>query len=110
MWGLAIIAPATFLFGGDPMPLAVLLQWDDALNLLFLGVVASAACFVTWSVSVEHLGPTISTTYIYLVPAITATASVLLLGEPLNLPIVAGVLMTVAGLLLSQKREPAPSP
>ncbi len=108
LWGLAFIAPATFLFGGDLMPPMVLLQWDDALNLLFLGVVASAACFVTWGVSVKHLGPTVSTTYIYLVPAITATASILLLGEPLSFPIVAGVFMTVAGLLLSQKRELAP--
>ena len=92
------------LGGGLASP-AILFQWGNALNLLFLGVVASAACFVTWGISVKHLGPTVSTTYIYLVPAITATASILLLGEPLNAPIVAGVLMTVAGLLLSQRRE-----
>lgn len=105
LWGLACIVPATALFGGGLASPAILFQWGNALNLLFLGVVASAACFVTWGVSVKHLGPTVSTTYIYLVPAITATASILLLGEPLNAPIVLGVLMTVAGLLLSQKRE-----
>ncbi len=105
LWGLAFIVPATALFGDGLASPPVLLQWGNALNLLFLGVVASAACFVTWGVSVRHLGPTISTTYIYLVPAITATASILLLGEPLNALIVAGVLMTVAGLLLSQSRE-----
>ena len=107
LWGLVFIVPISVLFNGDLVSSEVLLQWDNALNLLFLGVVASAACFVTWGVSVKHLGPTISTTYIYLVPAITATASILLLGEPLNVLIVLGVLMTIAGLLLSQRREPA---
>ncbi len=56
----------------------------------------------------KHLGPTMSTTYIYLVPAITATASVLILGEPMNLPIVAGVAMTIGGLILSQGRSADP--
>lgn len=108
-WGLVFIVPISALFDGSLVSPEALLQWDTMLNLLFLGVVASAVCFVTWGVSVKHLGPTISTTYIYLVPAITATASILLLGEPLNTFIVLGVLMTIAGLLLSQRREPADS-
>lgn len=105
LWGLVFIVPISFLFGGSFVSPEVLFRWDTMLNLLFLGVVASAACFVTWGISVKHLGPTISTTYIYLVPAITTTASILLLGEPLNMYIVLGVLMTIAGLLLSQKRQ-----
>lgn len=105
LWGLVFIVPISFLFGGSFASPEVLFRWDTMLNLLFLGVVASAACFVTWGISVKHLGPTVSTTYIYLVPAITTTASILLLGEPLNMCIVLGVLMTIAGLLLSQKRQ-----
>lgn len=104
LWGLVFIVPISVLFDGSLVSPEPLLQWDNVLNLLFLGVVASAICFVTWGVSVKHLGPTISTTYIYLVPAITATASILILSEPLNSMIVVGVLMTITGLLLSQKR------
>lgn len=104
LWGLVFIIPATLLFGGDAPQWQIFIDLENSLNLLFLGLIASAACFVTWGVSVKHLGPTISTTYIYLVPAITATASILLLGEPLNIFIVLGVLMTIAGLLLSQRR------
>lgn len=106
LWGLVFMVPTFALFNDCFVPLETLIRWDNALNLLFLGVVASAACFVTWGVSVKHLGPAVSTTYIYLVPAITATASILLIGEPLNALIVSGVFMTVAGLLLSQGREP----
>lgn len=102
LWGLVLIVPATVLFGQPtPQPSAFASPMNDA-NLLFLGAVASAACFVTWGVSVKHLGAATSTTYIYLVPAITATASILVLGEPLNAAIVLGVALTITGLLLSQ--------
>lgn len=102
LWGLVLIVPAAVLFGQPaPQPSAFASPVNDA-NLLFLGAVASAACFVTWGVSVKHLGAAMSTTYIYLVPAITATASILVLGEPLNAAIVLGVALTITGLLLSQ--------
>lgn len=108
LWGLTFIIPISILFGGNFPSFEIFFQWNNVLNLLFLGVIASAACFVTWGVSVKYLGPTVSTTYIYLVPAITATMSIVILGEPLNIPIVLGVLMTIFGLLLSQERGLAP--
>lgn len=107
LWGLAFILPATLAFGGPWPDLDALVQPVPLLNLLFLGLAASAACFVTWGVAVKHLGATTASTYIYLVPAITAVSSILLLGEPLTLPIVAGLTMTIAGLLLSQGKPPS---
>lgn len=105
VWGVAFIMVVALVFDPHiPQPSA-LLDWQNLLNLLFLGAVASAACFVTWGVAVKHLEATTTTTYIYLVPAITATASILILGEPLNAPIILGLAMTIAGLLLSQKRS-----
>lgn len=103
-WGLLCIMPATFLFGQGVPPLSSLIDPINAANLLFLGAIASAACFVTWGVSVKNLGAAVSTTYIYLVPAITSTSSILVLGEPLNCTIIIGVLLTIAGLLLSHSK------
>ncbi len=105
LWGLVFILPATLIVDGATLPVQDIFEWQNLSNLLFLGMFASAACFVTWGVSVKHLGPTISTTYIYLVPAITATSAIILLGEPLNESIVVGVIMTIAGLLVSQKTK-----
>lgn len=102
LWGLVFIIPATALFGGALPSAGEALAWENVGNLLFLGLIASAACFVTWGVAVRRLGAVASTTYIYLVPAITATASVLLLGEPLTVPIVTGLALTIIGLVLSQ--------
>lgn len=86
------------------------LQWDFArltvpsnlLNLLFLGLGASALCFVTWNFAVRELGAVKTSVYIYLVPVITVTASALLLGEQLTRPAIVGTVLTLAGLLLSE--------
>ncbi len=74
-------------------------------NLLFLGLGASAACFATWNFAVKHLGAVVTSTYIYLVPALTGAASALVLGEPVTAPIVAGVALTIAGLMLSNRTK-----
>lgn len=105
LWGLVFIIPTSVLFGGDLPAVHEALAWDNVANLLFLGLIASAACFVTWNVAVRRLGAVASTTYIYLVPAITATASIILLGEPLTVPIVVGLMLTIAGLVLSQRGQ-----
>lgn len=102
-WGLLFIVPAVALFAG-PLPAPnVVFQPQNLLNFAFLGLVASAACFAIWGFSVKHLGPTVTTTYIYMVPAITATASALILGEPFTATIFLGLVLTIGGLCLSQK-------
>lgn len=72
-------------------------------NLLFLGLLASAGCFVTWGSAVARLGATRTTVFIYLVPVITVTASVIILGEPFTPQIAAGIVLVIAGLAISSK-------
>lgn len=105
LWGLVFIVPVTLLFGGSVPAASSFANPVNTANLLFLGAVASAACFVTWGVAVKHLGATTTTAYIYLVPAITATVSILILGEPLNALIVSGIALTIVGLALSQCKK-----
>lgn len=76
---------------------------QNILNLLFLGVAASALCFVLWSVAVRRLGAMKTSIFIYLVPVITVMASVLFLGEKLTLLTAAGAFMTLAGLFVSSR-------
>ena len=46
-------------------------------NLLFLGLGASALCFVTWNYSVKVLGAIKTSIYIYLIPVVTVLTSAL---------------------------------
>ena len=108
-WGLAFMLPALPLLGFSPDwgSLAAPEMWG---NLVFLGLGASALCFVTWNMAVKELGPVKTSLYIYLVPALTVLASAAVLGDPLTPPppgSVAGVLLTIAGLFLSERGRSA---
>jgi len=50
-------------------------------NILYLGLGASALCFVTWNFAVKELGAVKTSVYIYMVPVITVITSVLILHE-----------------------------
>lgn len=73
------------------------------LNMLFLGVLASAVCFVTWNLAVKRLGATKTSVYIYMVPVITVVTSVIVLNEKITWMAVLGTMMTLFGLLISEK-------
>lgn len=74
------------------------------LNLIFLGLGASALCFVTWNTAVKHLGSVKTSVYIYMVPVITAVTSALILHEKITKAAVCGIALTLTGLFLSEKR------
>lgn len=101
-WGLAFMLPTLPVLGFSPdwASLAAPEMWG---NLVFLGLGASALCFVTWNMAVKELGPVKTSLYIYLVPALTVLASAAVLGDPLTPPVIAGVALTIAGLFLSER-------
>ena len=74
-------------------------------NLLFLGLGASALCFVTWNLAVKLLGSVRTSVYIYMVPVITTVSSAIILKEPVTITAVCGILLTLAGLFLSERRS-----
>ena len=102
-YGLVFMLPALALSGARP-DLARLLDPVDLGNLLFLGLGASALCFVTWNFAVKALGAVKTSVYIYLVPVITVAASVAILDEPFTWMTGAGTALTLMGLLLSEGR------
>ena len=93
--------PVLALSGARP-DLACLLDPVDLGNLLFLGLGASALCFVTWNFAVKELGAVKTSVYIYLVPVITVAASVAILDEPFTWMTGVGMALTLMGLFLSE--------
>ena len=102
-YGILFMIPALFLFGfrldlsrfADPLNL---------FNMVYLGIGASAACFVSWNYAMHSLGAVRASVYIYLVPVITVVFSALILGEPVTVLSLLGMGLTLAGLVLSQKK------
>ncbi|WP_410768558.1 DMT family transporter [Fontibacillus sp. BL9] len=73
-------------------------------NLLFLGLGASAMCFVTWNRAVAILGAVKTSVYIYIVPVITVAASALILNEKLTWATLSGTCLTLAGSYISERK------
>ena len=63
-YGLVFMVPALFLFGFHP-DTDLLMQPVNIFNILFLGLGASALCFVTWNSAVRVLGAVKTSVYIY---------------------------------------------
>lgn len=102
-FGLLFMLP-TLPFAHFSAQPAALVQPEVLLNLLFLGLGASALCFVTWNFAVRVLGPVRTSAYIYAVPVVTVAASALVLRERITPAALAGTALTLAGLLLSESR------
>lgn len=82
-WGLLFLLPVLPVLGFRP-GLGTLTEPVYLLNLLYLGLGASALCFVTWGFAVGRLGAVRTSAYIYLVPVVTLVTSALVLGEPVT--------------------------
>lgn len=101
-YGLLFMIPSLFILPGN-WDLSLLTDTSNLLHLLFLGLGASALCFVTWNMAVKLIGAVKTSTYIYLVPAITVVTSALFLGEPLSFLLLLGTSLTIGGLVISEK-------
>lgn len=74
-------------------------------NIFYLGLGASAICFVTWNMAVRILGAIKTSVYIYLAPVVTAVTSVIILHEKITFLSGLGILLVVGGLLLSEQKK-----
>lgn len=102
-YGLIFMLPTLLLFDID-LSFSKLTEPMSLLHLLYLGIGASALCFVTWNRAVGILGTVKTSIYIYFVPVITVIASHLVLSEPLSWAIVIGAVLTLVGSFISERR------
>ena len=102
-YGLIILVPTLFFFQFE-FGLERFTQPVNAFNILFLGLGATALCFATWNLAVRTLGAVKTSIYIYLVPAITVVASVIVLAERVTWMSALGTILALTGLFISGKK------
>lgn len=102
-YGIIFMLPALFLFDFR-LDFARFVNPIYLFNIIYLGLGASALCFITWNFAVKVLGAVKTSVYIYLVPVITVVTSVIVLHEQITWLAAAGTALTLAGLFLSESR------
>ena len=103
-YGLLTIIPFLGSCGASFSP-EVLGQPVVWLNLVFLGLVASLACFIIWNLVMSKLGNVTSTNYVYLNPVFTLITAALILGERMTPMSVAGSAMILAGVIIAGRSK-----
>ena len=88
------------------------LHWDTSLmlqpvvwgNLLFLGIIASMLCFISWNACVKELGAVRSTNYIYIVPLVTLLTSAIIIDEKITVIALSGCFLILCGVYLAERK------
>ena len=96
---------------GDLPTIRLVVQPPYLYHFLFLGLIASALCFVLWNFGLKSIGAIKSSFYLYLSPVITIMFSVIILGEIITPTSAIGTALTLSGLLVSEyKRDRRKTP
>ncbi len=103
-YGLVTILP--FLLAGEGLPAPEILGRGAVIgNLLFLGLIASLACFIIWNKVMVRLGHFTATNFVYLNPFFTLIAAIIILGERLTPLSAAGSLAIFLGVFLAGRHK-----
>jgi len=107
-WGvlaswLLVPASGTADFLAIGTPLEVWLQPKVVWPMLYLSVLASSLCYVGMNFAMRTIGEVSASAYIFTLPAIALLSAHILLGEPITVLAIAGMVAITIGLLISEE-------
>jgi len=102
---LYFIFPALFLDLRRMESFQILTKWDFWYPILMLSVFCSSIAFMMFTAAIKELGVMRANTFSAVIPIVTASVGVALGLETINWIQVVGILLVVAGLILSQLRS-----
>lgn len=96
-YGLLTIIPV-FLWSGFMTDVSILLKPQVIFNLIFLGMLASLACFVLWNVVMDRIGVLVASNYLYLNPVVAIITASVIINERITLFAISGTILILFGL------------
>ncbi len=101
-YGIVTILPILYL-KPDTIHLSLLSVPSVIANLVFLGLIASLACFIMWNTAVKKLGVVETSNYIYFVPLVTLFTSAIVIDEKITIIALAGSIFIIIGVYIAEK-------
>ena len=104
-YGLLTIIPY-YLWRPEEADPSIIQSFDSSviLNLLFLGCIASLACFLAWTWVIKKLGAMVATNYVYLNPIATIVFAWWLLSEQITAYFLVGTVLILVGMYLADRK------
>ena len=119
-WALLMVVPIAVLgatrFGSQMLEGSFAINLDPCVNarrfasplnwanIATLGILASAACFVLWSVACKTLGVVKTSISLYIIPVLGVVFAMISLGERVSIMDVAGGCVILTGMAIATKR------
>lgn len=73
------------------------------INLLFLGIVASMLCYISWNACVRMIGASRASNYLYINPLVAVWASHVFLSEPITSTALLGAVLILGGVYMVER-------
>lgn len=102
LYSIVFLIPVVFFLDFEEIT-ALTFSWDWVYPVVMLGALCSSVAFVLYANGVRELGVAKTSTYINLMPGMTAVASFLLFGESLNSMKIAGIILAIIGLFIANR-------
>ncbi len=96
-------AELPMVMGGN-LDLGILVDAKIIYNLLFLGVIASCACFLLWTWVIHKLGAVVATNYVYVNPLSTIVVASIVLHESITPFFLIGAILIIGGMFLADRK------
>ena len=103
-YSIITMIPALYLTKSN-LKLDILIKPEIMFNLLFLGVIASAVCFVAWTKVITKIGAVKANNFIYLIPFVTMISSAVMLKENIKIIAVMGGVLIILGVYISERKK-----
>lgn len=103
-YGLVTILPVFAIHPWD-YPLARMAQPVIWMNVLFLGIIASFACYALWTWAIGRIGALTTSNYVYLNPIATVVVSAIFLNEPMTAMAFIGSALILLGVYIANKNQ-----
>lgn len=112
LWGIISMLPFCLWEaerGGSQLIQSGIIHWDFlfsptiSITLLFLSLIASLGCFLTWNIVCKRLTIVTASNYLYLNPVTSLWVGTLILGEQATWTAIIGCAVTLAGVYLCNR-------
>ena len=104
LYGLLMFSPLFLILELPVLDIGAVTN-TSLLAVLYLGVFGSGICFILLTIGIRELGASKANVFGNLIPVVTAILSFLLLKESMPFLKIVGILVAIAGLLMSQVSE-----
>lgn len=74
-------------------------------NIIFLGIIASALCYIFWGYAVTMISTGTTMMYMYLVPISTLVLSTFILNEKITLLMLSGAILIIIGVFIGNYKK-----